>query len=542
MTNSDVRKSQDHKKWLKIRQELFKQIVSEVDLRLGKESSDLSRYRNKYDSEFKRKWQAAPKEELFDAIDLAQVVLVGDFHALQQSQKSFLRLLKAKHSGQFKTSVALECFESKDQVHVDLFLSGKISEKKFLQNVNWYQRWGFPWEHYRGIVLWCQENNIPILAINKILAKNDLFKRDKHAAAVINKYLSKNPTTKLFVLIGDLHLASQHLPSLIAKHNSCRLLRVFQNSEKIYFSLLKKHTDTGVDVVRLGKRDYCLLSVPPWVKWQNYLMYLEQAYDLELDDEDDDVLVDYTEHVTRYVRILSDDLKLKINSNKLSVYSAADDIFWEKVSTFYSKSLCKTIEQWIEERRSFYLPEICSAYMARASVNHSSQIAMLFVHAEVSKQSKVFEASHDNFLQLVWLEAVSYFGSKIVNPKRKSDTLVDIRATLESQGRLDMGKEALMLALSQKMSELMAIAGNKTRRKNFKPRKKWSYFQAATLLGGILGEKMYFGYQQGIFSVDVIRKLLKIPLQSSDFKDTYFELIRLIEAVPAPFKSKKEKL
>ncbi len=542
MTNSDVRKFQDHKKWLKIRQELFKQIVSEVDLRLGKESSDLSRYRNRYDSEFKRKWQAVPKEELFDAIDLAQIVLVGDFHALQQSQKSFLRLLKAKHSEVSKATVALECFESKDQDHVDSFLSGKVSEKNFLQNIKWHKRWGFPWEHYRGIVLWCQQNKIPILAINKILSKNDLFKRDRHVASVINKYLNLNSDRKLFVLIGDLHLAGQHLPSLVVKHNSYKLLRIFQNSEKIYFSLLKKYMDTGVDVVRLSKQDYCLLSVPPWVKWQNYLMYLEQAYDLELDDEDDDVLVDYTEHVIRYVRMLGHDLKLKINSNKLSVYSAADDIFWEKVSAYYSKPICKTIEQWIEERRSFYLPEICSAYMARASVNHSSQIAMLFVHAEISKQTKVFIASQENFLQLVWQEAVSYFGSKIVNPKRKSDTLVDIRATLESQGRLEIGKEALMLALSQKMSELLMIAGNRMRRKNFKPRKKWSYFQAATLLGGILGEKMYFGYQQGIFSAEVIHKLLKISMQSADFKDTYFELIRLIEAVPAPFKSKKEKL
>lgn len=541
----------DLQKWMRIRKDLYLQMEKQVKQRLGEDTPELMRYHKTYQAEFSKKWSVTTKESLWEQMSHSQVVLVGDFHALHQSQKAQLRILR--HLPKDRPVVmAVEFFEAADQEKIDRYMSGKMSEREFLKSIQWQSKWGFPWEHYRPILRWAQKNKIRLYGLNKTYKKRNaatLKSRDVFAGKKIADLVQAHPEHLVFVIYGDLHLATSHIPSEILKHLGSsfakKILRIFQNSEKVYFQLLKQGLEASTDLVRMSHNIFCLMSVPPWVKWQNYLMYVEQAYDLGLDyddDDDDEDMLDYTDHVGRYVKIIADELGVAISLDELSVYTAQDSAFWSQARDKYDLKKLRSIEAMISDERSFYLPEIEVAYLARGTVNHAASLAMSYIHAKVSGAKTLFTEMPQDFLKLIWEEALAYFGSKIINHKRKTDTLVDIKSSLAARGPSDMGKEALQLALAQKMHELLVITGARNHRLQAKPRKKWSYVVAAGLLGGMMGERLYHGYSKKLVKAPMILSLLKKSLESEQFNMAYYEIIELIEALPAPFQSKKEKL
>ncbi|HWU45044.1 MAG TPA: hypothetical protein VN132_16440, partial [Bdellovibrio sp.] len=400
----------------------------------------------------------------------------------------------------------------------------------------------------------------PLYGVNKSYKKRNattLKSRDIFAGKKIAELVNLYPEALVFVIYGDLHLADSHIPQEIVQNLgrpfAKKILRLFQNSEKIYFQLLKQDIESSTDLVSLSRNTFCLMSVPPWVKWQNYLMYLEQAYDENLlvefegedeDDEDDsyeDVL-DYTEHVGGYVKIISEELGCPLSTDQLSVYTARDTAFWVQVHERCDAKKIKWIEALIADERSFYLPEISGAYLARATVNHAASLAMQFVHAQMSEYQSLLSEMPRDFLRMIWIDAISYFGSKMINHKRKTDTIADIKASLASRNPSDLGKESLQLALAQKMHELMVITGVPGHRLQAKPHKKWSYVVAAGLLGGMMGERLYAGYRENLISTKSILTFLKKSLSSENFEMAYYEILEVIESLPTPFHSKKEKL
>lgn len=540
----------DLKKWIRIRKDLYLQMERQVRHRLGEDTPELMQYRKVYNREFLKKWQPSDKEELWRQVDRSSVIMMGDFHALHQSQKSHLRILRHLVPRR-KVVLAVEFFEAEDQEKIDRYLAGKMTEREFLKAVEWKSRWGFPWEHYRPLLRWAQKHKVPVYGLNKTYKKRSaatLHSRDVFAGKKLAQLVTQYPDHLVVMIYGDLHLAGSHIPAEVERHLgksfSKRVLRIFQNSEQIYFQLLQRELEGSTDLVRLSQNTYCLMSVAPWVKWQNYLMYLEQAYDLGLSEEDDDEdeVLDYTDHVGRYVKIMSEELGLEVSSADLSVYTARDTAFWNQVKEHYDAKRIKWIEAMIGEEMSFYLPEIKAAYLARATVNHAAALAMQYIRASLSRSRRFLGDFPKDFVALIWIEGIAYFGSKMINHKRKTDTLADIKASLASRGPVDLGKEALQLALAQKMHELMMIAGVSRHKLHVRPRKKESYLLAATLLGGMIGERLYTGYRKKHLSAQTLRKFLSKAVEEDSFIPAYYDLMEVVESLPAPFQSKKEKL
>jgi len=532
-------------KWIQIRKELYRQMEKQVRHRLGEDTPELMRYHKVYDSEFRKKWQASSKEDLWQQIEKSRVVLMGDFHALHQSQKAHLRILRQLPQKR-PVVLAVEFFEANDQAKLDKYLAGKMSERDFLKSVQWQKRWGFPWEHYRPVVRWAQKNRIPMYGLNRSEKKKSaasLKSRDIFAGKKIAELVQTHQDAVVFVIYGDLHLANPHIPQEICKVLGPvfdkQVLRIFQNAEKVYFQLLNKDLDVTIDLVRLARNAFCLMSVAPWVKWQNYLMYLEQTYDLDLDDEE---VLDYTDHISNYVKIISEELGEVVSTANLSVYTARDSHFWLQLQDHFSPSQLKWIESMIADEMSFYLPEVGVAYLARGTVNHAASLAMQFVHAHLAVADKSYFDMPADFLRQIWIAGVCYFGSKMINHKRKTDTILDLKANMASRNPTDQGKEAMGLALAQKMHELMVITGNPAHRLQTQPRRKWSYMVAANLLGGMIGERLYNGYRKDLVSSRTVMSLLKKNLSGGNFEIVYYEILELIESLPPPFQSKKEKL
>ncbi|WP_413291427.1 ChaN family lipoprotein [Bdellovibrio sp. HCB337] len=538
--------SRDLQNWIRIRKELYRQMEAQVQIRLGGEDKELAKYRKEYDKEFSKKWRASTRDELYHRLEFSRLVLMGDFHALQQSQKTHWRVLK-----NFITNrpivLALECFEAEDQGAIDKFMAGKTSEREFLKSIEWSKKWGFPWDYLRPLIRWAQNKKIPVYGINRSIKKRTaagLKNRDRFAAQKLHTILTKHPEAIVFAIYGDLHLAQNHIPAELIKIAGPafrkKIFRIFQNSEKIYFQILERELENSVDVVELSQNAFCLLNVPPWVKWQNYLMYLEHTYDLGLDEYDD--AIDYTDHISSYVKIISEELGKPLSCDDLSVYTAQDQQLWAKLHEHFNTKELKWLQTLIEEGNSFYLPNLGIGYLARPTVNHAATLAAKYVHAKWSGNTDNFFDMPKDFLRQIWIEGIAYFGSKIINHKRKTDTVMDIRATLSSRGAVGTQKEPMVLALSQKMHELMAIANRPQMKAVLQPKKKSSYLLASILLGGMMGERLYTAYRKGILSKPTLMSFLRKSLAEEKFNVAYYEMMEIIESLPAPFRSKKEKM
>ena len=522
-------------KWFQIRSDLYQHVLARVTQRVGKEPQDLIRYRQSFEKQFSQKWVVASTEDLLQKVVQADVIFMADFHALQQSQRTHLRILK-KVSQSRPLFLALECIEAKYQKYLDAFMAGKTSEKDFLRKVRWQENWGFPWENYRPLFTWARQKKVPVYGLNiRSKKSSDMLARDQFAARKIKNLQKKHPQYQVFVIFGDLHLAPGHLPKKVFVKGQ-KALHILQNSEKIYFQALKKSGKNAAEVVRLNKNTYCLLNIPPWVKWQNYLMFLEKTYDQNLDEN-----VDYTDHVLTYAKALGKELGLKVSLSDLSVYTATDTGFWDQVQKTCSKTEADWVARLIDEESVFYLPRTRGGYLPRGSVNQAASLAMEYL---------LFKSSglQDNLLQMpdclnhwIWMNGWSYFGSKVINPKRKTDTLMDIKGRLTNpKGHLE--REPLQLALSQKIYELGMASGRKMPKKVFKVRRKNSYIIAAELLGGLMGEKIFEAYRRNKLSPAKIREWLSTPMDSEDFRAQYFKFIQFLEEIPLSFQSKEEKI
>lgn len=552
------------KNWIRIRKELYLQLEKEVSQRLGRTSDGLLRYKAIYEKAFNAKWAVSTPEDFFSTLQSAKVLLLGDFHALHQSQKSHLRILRKLISSR-PLVLAVEFLDAEDQPWVDQFLEGSLSEEKFLKQVKWVEKWGFPWESYKPIFDWARKENVALYAINQTFKSRTaatLEKRDEFSAQMIADISHAYSDFLVVVIYGDLHLANEHLVDKIYAHsfevNASNLVRVYQNSEILYFKLMELGVDAQTDILSSQGNQFCLMSVAPWVKWQNYLLYLEQAYDQELvfdgdldfededyDDDDDygdEGSIDFTDHVVKFAKIISQDLSLTISLDELSVYSLKDSLLFEKIEAEFDGEKLELIRAMISDQKSFYLPELQLGVLVRPTVNHAAQVAMSYLLSQISLEKNSFLWDYKEIEKLIWRECLIYFGSKLINPRQKTDTLSDLQANIHLKESQESVKEALQVALSQKMQELLKGAGMEPSTKTFCPKNNYSYLVAAQILGRMMGEKLFFAYQQEKLNSDSLRKLMLIENKKENFVDTYLKVVRKVDSLPAPFKSKKDRL
>ncbi|MCK6599856.1 MAG: ChaN family lipoprotein [Bdellovibrionaceae bacterium] len=520
---------------IQIKKELYQHVYGHVLQRWGSSENEISTYRNEYNKLGKRQWKIETRTSFFEQIEKAQVIVLGDFHSLQQSQKSHLRVVKNLREENFK--FALECIATEHQEVVDQFVFEDLEEKEFLKKVHWKKNWGFPWEHFRDLFLYARQKRIRILALNstKFMGfKDSMKKRDQLAAKIISKEIKKS-SEKVIVIYGESHLTSKDFFKFPPRTKICK---VFQNIDEIYFKLMDLNKEDEVDVISFNPREFCLMNVPPWVKWQSYLMYLEKKYDYDLQSEG----IDFTDYVAQYIHVITKELKLNLSAKNLSVYTSEDFSFLKKMRDSLSLEEVNFYELLIEEEKSFYIPDLGIGYLGRLTINHASSLAMQYVYLEILKVRKLNFSFPRDFTSLIWLEGIGYFGSKLINPKRKTETIKDIKNKVLQFGVKDNDKEALKLALYQRAKELMILSGKNTIRSDLKSYKKSSYIQCANLLGSLIGEKLFKGYKNGFVRLDYLKRLLKKPIGTKGFDRFYYENLEIIENLPDTFKSKFEKL
>lgn len=496
--------------WLKTRQQLLNQIKRQVAHRLGRPPRDLNLYIRQYNSEFSRPWRRSSHRDLLAAVAQSKVVLGADFHAFSQSQRIHLRILRDMPETR-DVVLLLEALTVDDDPHIQNFLRGELSEAEFLVATKWETRWGFPFANYRPLFELARERGFQVAGLSprRMASKaGSLQVRDRFAAQVIGGWEKKDQKALIYVVVGDLHLAARHLPAALKREVGSlggKVLTILQNSEHLYFRLARLGKEHQIDVMRaLGGR-FCVLSSPPWVKWQSYLIYLEQTYDRDLEAGE----LDYTDYVASLAVFISQELGIEPRLEDLAVFTPQGPLSWRKVIRGLSRQDKAMAEGLIRQERSFLVPQNRVLFLARPSINHAATLAGQYLHARLADWNRLAWRFPMDFEALIWIEGFGYFCSKLINHKRKADTLEDLKKQLADSDHST--SDVLRLALSQRLLEL----GDRKHPLRFRPKKKAAYLEAARRVGHMLGERLYKAYAEGQLSrSELIAALQKNPLDS----------------------------
>ncbi|MCB0411475.1 MAG: ChaN family lipoprotein, partial [Bdellovibrionales bacterium] len=498
-----------HDEWLRSRKSLLRHVKSQVHLLAGESSEDVKRYEATYKKEFAGRWQASDELTFLKTLRHKRIVFGGDFHAFSQSQRLHLRVLRKLHQ---PLILALECFESHHQKWIDKFMASQISEDEFLKKTGWHRKWGFPWNHYRPLVEWAKKAGAQIVGLNlyeKCRSLESLEKRDLHSAKIIAQLYENHPDCLIYVVYGDLHLAQPHLPKMVENEvgEPISQLTLFQNSDELYFRFVRKIADENAVWLKGSCDRYCQMSSPPWVKWQSYLMFLEHSFDHDLSEDGE---LDFTDHIASLVKFLAKDFELKIPVRDLAVYSVDQGYSEHLIFSELKLNERRIADQFLREGRSFFLPREGLIFLSRLSINHAAALAGKYIHSKLCGADRPFWDQPADFQRAIWVEAVGFFFSKLVNDQRKSETLRTLKARLSSQDGRKLTQGALKLALDQRMLEVIYVHAGRLPELKKKTLRTLFYLEAARHLGEMMGEKLFQGYRKQRFAAENIKSWLKV--------------------------------
>jgi uncharacterized iron-regulated protein len=114
--------------------------------------------------------------------ELARVRLLflGEHHSEARSH-AFQRELIARLAAGRPVQVALEMFPPEADPALDEWRQGKLDELTFLERSRWYERWGFPWAHYKALFELIRERHLPLFGVNATREEREAVHADKPA-------------------------------------------------------------------------------------------------------------------------------------------------------------------------------------------------------------------------------------------------------------------------------------------------------------------------------------------------------------------------
>ena len=95
-----------------------------------------------------------------------QVVLLGEDHENAQHHRWQLHTIAKLHAIQPDMMLAFESFPRNTQPILDSWVAGKLSEKQFLDQVNWQKIWTYNPDYYLPLFYFARMHRIPMIAMN----------------------------------------------------------------------------------------------------------------------------------------------------------------------------------------------------------------------------------------------------------------------------------------------------------------------------------------------------------------------------------------
>lgn len=584
-----------HSRWLKTRRHFYESLRQEIQIFTGPMDKDILTYQAEYEKTFSQVWDVSSMEVLLERLLNSKIIIGGDFHYFYQSQRTHFKILKELlknlnkkqnpnsnvtpnldsnptsdlDSNSFtrvpKLFLYLEMFNFKDQKFIDLYLKSNISFEDLLKKTKWTKIWGrLPIEGYEKILNWAKTHDIQIFGVNNTKL-NSLSERDRFSAEILDQSFTLRPDDIHYVIYGDFHLAQSHLPDKIKNFNSNRDTVVHLNSDTLYFALSEHAIEDQFDVLNLG-HEFCVLSSPPWVKLQSYLVFLQELDDDMISEVDDEDFFepDYTDYLGKILDTYAQDFDLPDWKNLLDVL-IPKDLDFEKLDFLkLKKQDQQKLSYFVTAQKNIVFPKDQIQFLAKPSVNAAYGLVGEFIHSQLSQRQSLNWSDEFFMPKRIWLEAVSFFFTLWLNPTISVVGESDLNnrlKSLEKEGDIDKSflkvgdyaESVLRYAVEYRLIELNQIhlhskiskeqAQNEYSQKvllNVSPESNgvkinkniklsndsWNVkLESASILGKIMGQKIYKHFKTGLISRDNLIGYFSVPLESDKFIFMYNHLL-----------------
>jgi uncharacterized iron-regulated protein len=103
---------------------------------------------------------------LMDNLSKARVIYVGETHTSIEDHQIQRRILQSLYDRNPHLNLAMEMFPRGTQKVLDRYSSGLMSEHGLIQEANWHEIWGYPFQLYRSILTWARSKQLKIIGLN----------------------------------------------------------------------------------------------------------------------------------------------------------------------------------------------------------------------------------------------------------------------------------------------------------------------------------------------------------------------------------------
>lgn len=240
----------------------------------SRDSAGVRKYLREFNQAFRDYREPLSAGQLDQKIDAASIVLIGDYHALPASQRFAASVLE-RVAQDSHVVLATEAVLSRDQKIIDSWWRREIGEGELRERLRFDRDWGYQWPPFYELLTCAREHAEGVYGLD-CMPRHDLRRirlRDRHAAEKIREIRGQHPRAKIVVLIGESHLAPQHLPSILQRTlPEERTLTVLQNIDSLYWRAVgERRTSVGItnDVV-------CVFNSSPLEKYESYRLCIER--------------------------------------------------------------------------------------------------------------------------------------------------------------------------------------------------------------------------------------------------------------------------
>lgn len=524
------------KKNIKREIEAQKEVVSRLKKEVfGADKTNSSKYIRQFHSEFERYREICPVSRLIETALESDIVFFGDYHPLRASQDWALLLMRELTARGAKLVLALEMLYEFQQESLDRWMKGRYSEEEFLKVIDYESEWGFEWASYRRFFESARDPFVPIFGID--YEPRDQLKyirrRDEMMARKIASIRNFFPDHIILVIVGESHLASNHLPSRVRKTcgETVRGTTIVQNIDQLYWKLLLSGREEAGSVI-IDRDRFCIFTASPMIKYQAYRDMIELWSQHSISES---VLSSMEEIVDNIFMILmggEKPLDVTVNGDwKEPLESVFPEV--QRRRTYKSFFTMLRAQKVSDEgllvlkenlRRSgiYYMPAINGFLLLRFDQALAAREAARFIvyamRDEVGQANSIRRSEEDRFYAFIFEEALTWVGAKLVNPLVDPADTGDLSGRIGRGGRVTSPVEGYTLQETRETARFLKYHLKREREGKGSMRRTALLDEIYRLeirkrlliirtLGKMLGFVLFEGFHQGLLSREELKSL-----------------------------------
>ena len=356
----------------------------------AQDSHSRRKYLREFNQAFRNYNSVLDAQQIRSAVHAADMVLIGDYHALSAAQRYAASLFEQRAlAGDRRVVLGVETIFARDQHILEEWWRREISEEELRQRIRFDLDWGYDWTPFYELLVTARDHGEAVYGLDCMPRENlrKIGARDRHAAAKIAEIRRRHPDAVIFVLFGESHLAPGHLPRAVRKEMpDAKVLTVLQNVDALYWRAAGERADK-VEAVRIADDVLCVFNATPLEKYESYRLFLDQWSRCDTGPDFAPTIYNLIDSLAAFLEInrysphngtqpkFLVDMLPEVHGN------SSDALIHRMLSRKgITERQLESMLATVEERGSAYLPQVNAFYIREFQMVHAAEDATRFLH------------------------------------------------------------------------------------------------------------------------------------------------------------------